>query len=475
MLLLLGLMAGCSSTTSAPTAPVITYSGPQTYFAGAVAGGYTGSTLSDSSNLATYTFDDTRNTFAQFTYAFSGTQEGPQMNYSGDVSALPRGFLNLGVIYSNGKYGLSYSGGGSTTYDPPRGSGQNCSPYCNWAVELPNEAGGLVNLQGMPFVPLVAAQACPSYSTASTFQFVTIPSYVGGPTGGGTIAPWNPQLDTAYGTVQIATTGDTVKFESIHQFTSNGTQLTSYQDLPNSPAAVTATTGACSPTFFGNTISVPNPLIITNPGVGQTVTPGAIVGIGPSGLLLESNNSYGAEAANSQSSAPYQPFLGAGTGAMGLPQPSASIDTSALMSAQYAGVIYGGGTTGTDWTSLIASFGFSSMPSSCPSGIFTTPIYGGDFADNNPGSSAAQANGGFGNCDTVLDLGAQDTSSNGLFPQATVTLYSGFGGNTTPLPHSFPATAIVGQLQGKYAIFLIGVDTSATPNQAWGIYLFQSN
>jgi hypothetical protein len=52
---------------------------------------------------------------------------------------------------------------------------------------------------------------------------------------------------------------------------------------------------------------------------------------------------------------------------------------------------------------------------------------------------------------------------------------SGFGTNTTGKTYSFPAVAIAGQLNGKYAIFLIGVDSTGSPHQAWGIYLLQSN
>jgi hypothetical protein len=51
----------------------------------------------------------------------------------------------------------------------------------------------------------------------------------------------------------------------------------------------------------------------------------------------------------------------------------------------------------------------------------------------------------------------------------------GFPINTTKSTYSFNATAIAGQLNGKFAIFLIGVDTTGTPNQTWGIYLLQSN
>jgi hypothetical protein len=160
---------------------------------------------------------------------------------------------------------------------------------------------------------------------------------------------------------------------------------------------------------------------------------------------------------------------------MGLPQPSAQVDTTGLMGAQYLGTIYGGGSNTSNWTSLVASFGFPSAPTSCPSGSFLTPILGGDFPGNDPTQSPAGTGSGYGNCDLVVDLGKQDATNNGLFPNATVYLGSTFAGNTTKANYSFPAVAVAGQLNGKYAVFVIGVDTTGTPSQAWGIYLFQSN
>jgi hypothetical protein len=160
---------------------------------------------------------------------------------------------------------------------------------------------------------------------------------------------------------------------------------------------------------------------------------------------------------------------------MGVPQPSAQVDTGALSGAQYLGTIYGAGSNTSNWTSLVASFGFPGAPSGCPSGSFQTPIFGGDFPGDDPTQSPQGASGGFGNCDVVIDLGSQDATNNGLFPNATIYLGSTFAGNSTKTNFAFPAVAVAGQLNGKYAVFVIGVDTTGTPSQAWGIYLFQSN
>jgi len=322
----------------------------------------------------------------------------------------------------------------------------------------------------------VAAATCPAYANPTRFQFVSIPSYIGpdlaGFTGG--IQNWDPTIDTAYGIVDVSGKGSTVNFSNIQQFTAAGAKVTSYPDVSGNPSAVSSIAGACSPTFYGNTVSVPTETMITDPGVGETISSGAVVGVGPSGLLVESDGQTLSLVSNAKFSG-YEPFLGSGTGAVGLPQPSSSVDVGALSAAQYLGTIYGGGSSTSNWTSLLASFGFSGPPSGCPSGSFQAPVLGGDFPGNDPTQSPQGASSGYGNCNVVIDLGKQDAANNGLFPNATIYLGSGFAGNGTKSSYSFPATAIAGQLGNKYAIFAIGVDSTGTPNQAWGIYLFQSN
>lgn len=97
----------------------------------------------------------------------------------------------------------------------------------------------------------------------------------------------------------------------------------------------------------------------------------------------------------------------------------------------------------------------------------STLLYGGDFTNDDPSTSSD----GFGNCDLAIDLGTQDSANNGLFPNATVWLGTSYAANTTGKTYSFPAVAIAGQLNGKYAIFLLGVDST----EPWTIYLLQSN
>jgi hypothetical protein len=449
------VLIGCgdqATKSTTPPHPSASSQGPQTYLSAIVAGDPGGS----SNRLTAFQVDDKAKTFSQTIYIPTSPLDpttvvsNPIVRQSaGSFNGLARGLLSL---------------------EPTLGV-QNPSQAGGWTIELAGQAGGLVELQGQPVTPLVAAQSCPDFSTAQTFQFVTIPAVLTTGTGQDQLLTWNPAYDTAYGSVDVTTNGSTVTFQNIQQFTTGKSKLQSYPTLPDNPAAITSTTGTCSQTFYGNTISVPNFGTITlPPGSTNPVTgPAAIVGIGPSGLLVESNNSVSIQGISSA----YQPFLGAGSGAIGLPRPSSPLSASALTGAQYLGFFYSSGQSG--WSSPVASFGFS-MPTSCPTlpPQTGTMIYGGDFPGNNPGDPKVQDNGGYGTCDVAIDLGAQDPSNNGLFPSATVWVDSSFSDNTAQKT-SFPAVAVAGQLGGKYAIFLIGVDTTQTPNQAWGIYLLQSN
>jgi hypothetical protein len=426
-------LAGCSSSSTSSS--VVTPQSTQN--------SYFGPATSSNLSRATFAIDHTASTFAQFNYQSSAGNEQYVSN-SGTFTTLPNGVLNIGVTYGGG------NGIQGTLYSPPQSG--------NWAVEWPGQAG-LVGLLGQPFVPIVPNQACPSFPNAETFQFVALP-LAGDKTG------------TAYGSVSIATSGGTVNFSNIGQFNVSG-------GAPANPSPASVS-GTCSPTVFGQTISMPNVATVTNPGNGQTETPSATIAIGPSGFLVE-DNGYTANPAA------YQNTLGAGTGAMGLPMPSATVTTSALIAAQYAGFIYGTGAAGNNIKNLaavpassrIASFGYPNLQAACPAPPApqtATMLYGGEFAGNNPAANAS------GNCDFAIDFGTEDPKNNGLYPAATVWLGSAFPGNTTGKSYSFPAVAIVGQLQGKYAILLIGLDTvglqtvsQGQQSQDWGVYLLQSN
>ncbi|MEI9979865.1 MAG: hypothetical protein WDN23_12880 [Edaphobacter sp.] len=454
------MLSACGSSSA--RIPQATASGPQVYMSPVVSSAPATATTSP----AIYSIDDAKKTFAQTTYSFSSTQSGGQVQYSGELCpnssdsqcpnapVLQRGFLDLKLEFACGQATI-FGCAGVPNLPQPGG----------WAFELAGQAGGLAQLQGQPFAPLVPAVSCPGASQPQTFLFVTLPNQLN--TGSLTVKSWNPQMETAYGSVDVSASGSTVTLSNITQHTllSSGAS-----GVPKNPSAASIT-GICSSTVYGNTVSVPGQITITNPGSSQAVTPQALLGIGPSGLLVEDN---GTTTLGSANAAPfYQNALGAGTGAIGLPKPSSALDTSALASTQYLGFFYGSGQSNSNWSTAPASFGFSSLPASCAAIAppTSTMVYGGDFPNNNPTASTT----GYGNCNFAVDLGTQDAATNGLYPSATVYVGSGFGTNTTGKTYSFPAVAIAGQLNGKYAIFLIGVDSIGSPNQAWGIYLLQSN
>lgn len=459
--LLIFWVAGCGgNTTSKTTSP--SQPAPQTYFAPLVAGssypsgGNTGVSLLYAPQ--TYTIDDTANTFSQATYQINPFQ---QVINAGVFSTSTRGLLSLGT-----KESYELIGAGDflpVTLTPPQAG--------SFAVQLAGQAGGLVQLLGQPVVPLVAATQCPDLATPVSYQFVTIPAALISPTAAQQLFTWDPITDTAYGSVDISSSGSTVTFNKVHQFTLPSVGGTG---APAQPAASYAT-GACAQTPYGNTISLPNPPIITDPGTSGSSPRSATVGIGPTGLLVEDS---AAPAANA--GLYYQNALGAGTGAVGLPKPSSPLDTTSIVGKQYLGFIYGAGknpgngSSPTGWSSHLASFGFSSVPSSCSSVADSTStlIYGGDFPQANGQDNPSASPDGFGNCDFAIDLGSQDSSTNGLYKHATVWIGANYAANTSGANDPpFSAVAIAGQLNGKYAIFLIGVDSS----QPWAIYLLQSS
>jgi len=442
----LAALLGCNGLTFDNSSST-TQSGPQTYMAPVVAGSTINKGIfgAATSALATYTIDDdvTPGTFSQSTTSFSGTQQGTTITNSGSLSVLARGLRSLETTYA---------------YNPGTGTVNNSLTQTgSYAVELAGQAGGVVQLLGQAATPIVATPSCPSYPTEQTFQFITLPAAVISTTV--LSDTWNPVTQTAFGSVSVVSSGTDFTFNNIQQFT-----LPVNGGAPGMPTASyeTTATGTCSSTAYGYVISSPADVTINYPGGVissgqiQSETAAAAIGIGPTGLLVEDNG-------NGTNN-----LLGAGTGAIGVPLPASALDTSAVVGAQYLGFVYnpGNGSSATGWSSTLASFGFTTVPSGCPSVTASTSlIYGGDL-------TATQTSGdGYGNCNLAIDLGPESTTSYGLYLKATVTMTTGFPANTTGKTNTFNAVAVVGQLQGKYVLLLIGKDAT----QAWSLYLMQSN
>jgi hypothetical protein len=401
--------------------------------------------------LNTFSIDRTAKTFVRESYVPTQGNER-YVRSSGGFDVLSQGVLGIGITYSC-LTGRVCSGDG-VNYNPPQTG--------SWAIELPGQAA-LVQGSGTPFVPLTSNMTCPTATTAQNFQFVTIPSPLSSKT---QLHGWNPLTDTAFGSFSLTANASAVTFSNVSQST---LPVAGNPGVPTNPSPASVT-GICSSTFYGQTISVPTSVTVTNPGVDEKVLPTATIAIGPSGFLVEDNgtNRNGITAAN-----PYQNLLGAGFGAVGLAQPASALKTSDVVGAQYTGFLYGSGAGSLGSTSRIASFGLAGQQAACPTlpAQTGTLIYGGEFTNNDPSANAA------GNCDVAIDLGTQDAKTNGLYPAAKVYVSGTFPGNKggKGSSYSFSAVAIAGQLTGKNAILLIGLDTLGTPHQAWGIYLLQSN
>jgi hypothetical protein len=395
----------------------------------------------------------------------TGTSTGGTVQDSGNLSQLANGIYDLDITYYQGQ-----------TLSAPTGS---------WLMEIPGEAGftelETTNSFGTvtSFAPLAPTNSCPSISSSQAFQFVTIPKPLS--TKPVLVANgWNPKLEAAYGSVTVTTSGSNVQFGSISQFTLPSTN----GGTPGTPTTkyASSVTAVCSPTFFGQTISYPTSGTVSNPGSNGTQEnpPVATIAISPSGFLVE--DAGAPSGATNSSIPPYENLLGAAYGAIGLPKPAGALSTSDVVAAQYQGILYGAASGSSASISspgfrLIGSFGYSNLQAtSCPSDLpapSSTIIYGGEFANNDP-SVPANA---FGNCDLAIDLGDPDSSNNGLYPNATVTVSASFPYNDQGSAFSVSAVAVAGQIKGKYAIFLIGLESDKTgkPIQPWGIYLLQSH
>jgi hypothetical protein len=453
-------IAGCSggNGSSSSTGTTSTASNPwQLYFSPQMA----------NNAQATYAIDDSQNTFVRSTYSPSGQT----ITDSGTLSALSGQIVGLGVTY------ISALG---NSYSVPSGSAPIAGSY---AVEVPGEAGLVAvttpQVAGTPgsipaisyFSPAVPTSSCPNLTTAQTFNFVTIPKTLA-PAAATTLslATWNPQLETAFGSVQVSTTGTSVQFSNISQFTlSAGAPAVA---PPSSASTV------CAPSYYGNVMSVPVTSTITNPGLNETDSWSAVVGIGPSGFLVEDADVLppGSSATPNPNGTPYENLLGAGYGAIGLPQPGSDI-TSDAVGGQYQGFFYSPSSF-----AVMGYFGVSDPATSCSTltaqmaAANLTPsantIYGGEYPLSSSGSNAL----GTPNCDFAIDLGQPTQSGgNGIYAGATLYVGGAFPENNSGVLYAFPATAIAGQLSGKDAILVIGADTTGSPHRSWGIYLLPSS
>ena len=421
--------------------------------------------------------------------AASGT---PAPFVGGTFTASLTGFL---VVTEN-----IISGVPDSQFQPPLVMGQPVTGSS--VVEIPG-VGALANLMtvntggmGPPTlagaVAMAENTACPSFQTAANFLYVTVP-----------IVKSAGVASTAdYGTVGVKTQGTAVTFSASPFLVGSVSQTAS------------AATGGCSDSFFGPITTFPlNSL-------GQTSFDR--IAIGASGLLVDSftsSVSAGAFGQNASSS-----------GVIGVAAPSSPVSASAVVTANYTGYFYAPQSQITftvpltyDATLLASAFGNHSASSQSCSALNSSiaanhgqgssgtvaalpsrnSLYGGEFLTTSGANLVNIPSGAQGseNCDLVIDFGVQDPNNNGLFPNAAIFVGSSFPpfstanpwlctglnqGNGVPCAVSFPAVAVVAELESKFVIFVVSSSQSTPPAQLpdafgnlapqpVGIYLFQNS
>jgi hypothetical protein len=460
------LSAGCGETVK----PVVSSANGQvnSYFGGPFI--VTGSPVTRPSAAA---FDHSANQIAVSSQIITGGSQVPVNIIQGTFTSADTGFLAVTE---------------SLAINPTNGSpsAQNPAITGAWAVEIPG-AGALADFLTLHTSgptsagPTATAQntACPSSPIAAPFLYVTVPN----------AALLTDLAD--YGMVDISSVGSAVTFAS-QPFL-----------IGSQPQTTSTVTGGCSLTNFGSLTAYPLNTYGTSGPLPE------LISIGTAGLLV-SNFDPGLGGLGA---------FGGGTGVIGVAEPSSVLDINSVSSAKYNGFIFSPSNpvkqaNGYDITVLASAFGnHAAVSQACSTlqaslaanngqggkvPVLPSPnsIYGGEFLTVSATGKVNDPTGANGseNCDVAIDLGTQDPNNNGLFPNATVFIGSNFppfsdsqpwtcaGGGLCAV--SFPAAAIVGQVQGNYVVFVSASGVSTPPaqlpdgagnlvSQPVGIYLFQ--
>jgi len=441
-------IAGCGETAKPVTAPSAGM--VHSYFSGP----FQGVGLSQSTTV----FDHTANQIS--TSAAIGSP-GLKAFISGTFVTADTGFLRITENFAN-----------TSPQNPPMTGA--------WAVEIPG-AGAIANLLSINGTTVVAgptamadSSACPNFTQAYPFLYVTVP----------TTDTTHP--DTAdFGGVDISVQGSAVTF-SAHPWLVGPLQQPAF-----------TSTGGCSNTALGALTA--NPL---NSFGSQS--PYELISIGAAGLLVSNYNSVGGIVTPGA--------FGGGTGVIGVAEAHAPLDVSAVIGAQYNGFFYAPQYGAPQFSVLASAYGNHTATSQACTTLQTSlaanngkgantvqalpspnSLYGGEFLTTTSSGVVNDPTGANGseNCDVVIDLGQQDLA-NGLFPNTTVFIGSNFPPFSATSPWScsgsptcavsFPAVAVVGNVLGRYVIFVVASGVSIPPAQLPGaplkaqpisIYLFQ--
>jgi hypothetical protein len=406
----------------------------------------------------------------------------PAQILNGTFATSPTGFLSIAENFAT-------SSGVISPQNPPLTGA--------WAVEIPG-AGALANLLAesstgagvrLSAAPVAMAEnsACPNFQHSAPFLYVTVPN----------AAVTSNSAD--YGAVGITTQGSAVTLSAQPYL------IGLKAGLPGAPTP-SIVTGGCSDVFYGPLTAYPLNSFATPSNV-------ELIAIGQSGLLISSVlPGNGGAAAGA---------FGGGTGVIGVATPSSPVDVSAVIRAKYNGFIYApqnSVTASYDITVLASAFGDntansqgcsrlqSSLAANNAQGAMSVAalpsantLYGGEFRTTTGSVTVNDPTGANSseNCDVAIDLGLEDSANSGLFPNATVFIGSNYPpfsatnpwncfGTTQVCAVSFPAAAVVGQVQGQYVIFVAASASAASKPKAQlpdnsgnsvaqpvGIYLFQ--
>jgi hypothetical protein len=468
-------LGGCSQTAPPVTTPAT--GKVNTYFGGPF------SVAINPVGMSSSSFDHSANQIgvSGFVNTGVGSLLVPTQLLSGTFTAANTGFVAVSENFAT-------TSSGYASQNPPLSGA--------WAVEIPG-AGALANLlsvqtaSGSTATTVKAAPAamadntaCPVFPQQTSFLYVNVP---------------NPStassIDTSnYGMVGIATQGSDVTLSA-----------TPYLIGPL-PGTASVVTGGCSISTLGAVTSYP----LNSYGLPSNVE---LISVGKLGLLVSSFN----ESSHTSTAGAF----GGGNGVMGVQEPSSPVDVSSVVGAIYNGFMYAPKNTvaGTyDITVLASAFGnhtgvslpcaplIASVVGNYQQGngnvaaLFSpNTIFGGEFLTASTTGGVNDPSGQLGseNCDVAIDLGTQDTSNAGLFPNATIfigTTYPPFShsnpwmcfGTNNFCAVSFPAAAVVGQVQGQYVILVTASANSNPPaqlpnsvgspvQQPVGIYLFQKS
>jgi hypothetical protein len=299
--------------------------------------------------------------------------------------------------------------------------------------------------------PVLAAPqtSCYQLTGRSRFQYAAVPAGVAG------VVTTLPTF--GYGSVVASTdsTGKSWQFEDVQG------------NVVSGPASFTAMCGSDSSqtaVSFTGQQSLLNDLWTPSPATTPTASTGSVISIGPTGLFVADQS---------------DPTMGQPTGASvaGVIQPESALSTNDIESKQYLGFVYQGATA-------IGLNGVPPTPAITSPVSFGTTLMGGDF----PNDDVTQAP----NSDMSVTLGKQDTTYNGLYLNASVTVsdpaqncanFTGYPSGVAPISGisaqgynicTFPGIAVAGNPEGKYAIFVNTYNWAARLGGApMQIYLLQ--